>query len=227
MADGRGGSVRFPLRRDRLRAVSGASDNPSSPDARKIEARAAARAARAAAFAAVPDGGARVRERFLAELLPALELAPQAVVAGYIPIRNEIDVLPLVRALMARGCTAAMPCVVGPGTSLLFRRWELGGPLVPRPFGLLEPDEQAPAVEPDLVLAPLLAFDRHGHRLGNGRGYYDRTLAGLRARRTVVVVGIAFAAQEVLSLPIGEHDQRLDWVVTEGAVIRPLDPASD
>lgn len=226
MADGCGGSVRFPFRRGRLRAVSGASDNLPSPDTRKVEARAAARAARAAAFAAVPDGGMRIRERFLVELLPLLGLAPQAVVAGYIPVRNEIDVLPLVRALMGRGHTAAMPCVVGPGAPLLFRRWELGGSLVPRPFGLLEPDEQAPAVEPDLVLAPLLAFDRHGYRLGNGRGYYDRTLAGLRARRPIVAVGLAFAAQEVLSLPIGEHDQRLDWVVTESAVIRPLDPTS-
>lgn len=227
MADGCGGSVRLPFRRDRSCAVSGASDSSPSLLARKIEARAAARAARAAAFAAVPDGGMRMRERFLAELLPTLGLAPQAVVAGYIPVRDEIDALPLVRALMAGGCTAAMPCVVGPGAPLLFRRWDLGGPLMSRPFGLLEPDEQAPAIEPDLVLAPLLAFDRHGYRLGNGRGYYDRTLAGLRARRATVAVGLAFAAQEVVSLPVGEHDQRLDWVVTESAVIRPLDPTFD
>src|SRR5690242_19412551 len=103
MADGCGGSVRFPFRRGRSRAVSGASDNLPPPDARKVEARPAARVARAADFAAVPDGGVRIREQFFSELLPRLGLRPQAVVAGYIPVRNEIDVLPLVRALMARG----------------------------------------------------------------------------------------------------------------------------
>lgn len=202
--------------------VSGERLGSEARDALKVEARAVARTARDAAFAALPDGGSRIRERFLSELLPALDLAPRAVVAGYIPVRSEIDSLPLARALIARGFTAAMPCVVASGEPLLFRRWELGATLMPRPFGLLEPDEQAPAVEPDLLLVPLLAFDRRGHRLGYGRGYYDRTLAALRVHRRIVAIGLAFAAQEMLSLPIGERDQRLDWVVTESAVIHPM-----
>jgi 5-formyltetrahydrofolate cyclo-ligase len=201
--------------------VNAGPDDSRSCDDAKLEARATARAARAAAFAALPDAGARVRDCFIAELLPALGLPDRRTFSAYVPMRDEIDSLPLVRSLIGRGLTAAMPCVVGPGKPLLFRRWDIGAPLADRPFGLLEPMDDAPAVEPELLLVPLLAFDRRGHRLGYGRGYYDRTLASLRARRPIVAVGLAFAAQEMLSLPVGARDQRLDWVVTEQAAIRP------
>jgi len=192
-------------------------------DRAKAEARSVARAARAAACASMPDAGVRVRDRFLTALSPTLGITDGAFVSAYMPVRDELDPRPLLQALVARGMVAAMPCVVGVGTPLLFRQWNTGAALVPRTFGLWEPAADAPVVEPDLLLVPLLAFDRGGHRLGYGRGYYDRTLASLRAQRRIVAVGLAFAAQAMLSLPAGDHDQRLDWIVTEAAVIRPTD----
>jgi 5-formyltetrahydrofolate cyclo-ligase len=199
------------------------ANNPSitSLDRAKVEARAKARVARAAACAAAPDADVRVRDRFLAELLPIVGVTSGAFVSAYMPMRGELDPRPLLQALVERGMVAAMPCVVGNGMPLLFRQWNTGAALVPRAFGLSEPGDDAPVVEPDFLLVPLLAFDRRGHRLGYGRGYYDRTLAALRAQRSIVAVGLAFAAQEVLSLPVGINDQRLDWIVTETALIHP------
>ena len=194
----------------------------SSLDRSKAEARGTARIARAAAFAAAPDAGIPVRDRFMADLLPLIGFQSGACVAAYMPVRDELDARPLLQSLMERGMVAAMPCVVGEGMPLLFRRWNPDAALVSRPFGLLEPSDDASIAEPDLLLVPLLAFDRSGHRLGYGRGYYDRTLAAFRALRSIVAVGLAFAAQEVLSLPAGIHDQRLDWIVTETALIRPI-----
>ena len=197
--------------------------NPTiSPlDSAKADARAKARVVRTAASAAAPHAGERVRDKFIAELLPIVGAKSGAFVAAYMPVRDELDVRPLLQALVERGMIAAMPCVVGGGMPLLFRQWSTGTALVPRAFGLSEPPDDAPVVEPDLLLVPLLAFDRSGHRLGYGRGYYDRTLAALRAQRPIVAVGLAFSAQEVLSLPAGNNDQRLDWIVTETALIRP------
>ena len=203
-----------------MNSASGYS-TPFSSDPAKVEARARARATRAAAFAAAPDAGAKMRERFLSELLPVLALPECAVFSGYIPVRQELDVLPLAHALAERGLTGSLPCVEDAGKPLLFRRWQADGPLVAAGFGLSEPPADAPAIEPDLLLVPLLAFDRRGHRLGYGRGFYDRTLAALRARRAIVAVGLAFAAQEMLSVPTGSDDQRLDWIVTERDVIQP------
>ncbi|MGE5538095.1 MAG: 5-formyltetrahydrofolate cyclo-ligase [Gemmatimonas sp.] len=186
----------------------------------KEHARALARTARAAAYLADPRAGARIRDRFFAELWPLLPKAP-AVVSAYMPIRDELDPRPLMERLHGDGVTVAVPALNGPKLPLAFRRWEPFMTLVPGQLEVPEPTHTAPVVAPDLLLVPLLAFDRRGHRLGYGRGYYDRTLATLRASRTVTAVGLAFAAQEVVSVPAGERDERLDWVLTEAALIRP------
>jgi 5-formyltetrahydrofolate cyclo-ligase len=201
------------------------SADPENPETSVVEAKARARAhahgARAKAFVAAPAAGAHVRDRFLSELLPSLNHRDGVIVAGYIPVRDELDPRPLLFAMEERGYPLAAPSVVGRGAPLVFRRWDVYASLAPGHFGIPEPPPHAPVVEPDLLLVPLLAFDRRGHRLGYGRGYYDRTLAGLRARRPIIAVGLAFAAQEVLSLPISDDDQRLDWIVTEAALIHP------
>jgi len=108
-----------------------------------------------------------------------------------------------------------LPRVVGRGKPLEFHRYEAGAPLVPGEFGLLQPARDWPIVDPDILAVPLLAFDGEGYRVGYGAGFYDRTLAGLRAARDVVAVGFAFAAQEFPEVPHDENDQRLDWIVTE------------
>lgn len=146
---------------------------------------------------------------------------PGAIIAGFWPLPGEIDPRPLMLALAGRGHVLALPLTGARGTPLSFRLFRFGDPLVPGPFGTREPAAQAPTLEPDWLLVPLLAFDRAGNRLGHGAGYYDATLAALRARRRVFALGIAFAAQEVERVPTDDRDERLDAVATEAGVIVP------
>jgi len=128
---------------------------------------------------------------------------------------DELDPLPLLHALAGRGAVCALPAVIGPGRPLAFRRWRPGDALVEARFGLSEPPGTAPPVAPDIVVAPLLAVDRAGRRLGYGGGYYDRTIAALRCRGAVLVVGIGYDVQIRPSVPEGADDRRVDWVVSE------------
>ncbi len=185
----------------------------------KARLRALAKARRAAAAGQGAGAGIAVRDRFLAALAPP----PEAVVSGYWPIGSELDVRPLLSALHERGHAIGLPVVTARGAPLLFRAWRPDASLVPAKFGLQEPPAAAPALIPELLIVPLLAFDRQGHRLGYGGGFYDRTLAGLRARdrggRGTCAVGVGFAAQELGAVPHGAADERLDWVVTEADII--------
>lgn len=147
--------------------------------------------------------------------LPLIPAAARASVAAYAPIGDEADPMPLFEMLAARGHATGLPVTPGERAPLLFRRWQPGDALVPARFGLREPPASAPAFEPDMLLVPLLAFDRAGHRLGYGAGYYDRTLRTLRAKKPILAVGIAYAGQEVEALPAEPHDEKLDWIVTE------------
>ncbi len=187
----------------------------------KRELRRAAKARRAAAHArSGAAAGAPVRDRFAA----AIRLAPGAAVAGYTPIGDEFDVLPLLCHLHHAGHPCALPVVIGRDAPLGFRAGTPDTALQPGPVGVGPPGAAAPAVRPAVVLVPMLAFDRAGHRIGYGAGYYDRTLAGLRGDGAVVAVGVAFADQEVTDLPAGPRDQALDWIVTERAAFRPQGP---
>lgn len=184
----------------------------TEPREAKDAARLRARALRDAV--ADPDVRGRashaVRERVLAEVP-----LPDGAVAGYWPLGSELDILPLLLHFHGAGRVAALP-VSGPrGTPLTFRAWAPDAPLREGRFGIREPADDAPVVVPAVLLVPLLAFDRQGHRLGYGAGYYDRTLAGLRAGGAVLAVGIGFAGQQVASVPHGPYDQPLDWIVTE------------
>jgi 5-formyltetrahydrofolate cyclo-ligase len=150
-----------------------------------------------------------------------LPVGPGAIVSGFMPIKSEINPLPLMQKLAGAGAGArlALPRIVGRGHPLSMRAWAFGAPLTRGQWGIREPAADAPEVDPDILLVPLLAFDRAGYRLGFGAGYYDMTLTALRARKTVVAVGIAFAAQEVSAVPQTERDARLDLVLTEREVI--------
>jgi 5-formyltetrahydrofolate cyclo-ligase len=181
----------------------------------KADLRRRALAARQTAHEADPDAGEQLVAHFPFELL-----APGMVVSAYWPLPGEIDPRPLMVELAARGARLALPVIVGPGQPLIFRAWQAGDALEPRAFGLMEPPERAPELTPDILLVPLLAIDPDGNRLGFGRGYYDRTLAGLRAAGTAVAVGLAYEAQIVAAVPVDEFDQPLDWVVTEARGLR-------
>ncbi len=143
------------------------------------------------------------------------DITPSTVVAGYMPMRNEADPLPLMRALAARGAQLALPAVLARDAPLIFRVWREGDALIAGPFGTRHPVEATPQLVPDFVLVPLAAFDRRGHRIGYGGGYYDRTLAVLRAQKPVVAAGVAFAVQEVETVPASHHDAVLDVVLTD------------
>jgi 5-formyltetrahydrofolate cyclo-ligase len=141
--------------------------------------------------------------------------AAAGVVSGFWPIKDELDIRPLMKELANAGCQLALPVVQGKGKPLLFRAWSPGDALEEGVFGTFQPAVDKPAVEPDALLVPLLACDEEGWRLGYGGGFYDRTLRGLRARRKVTAVGVAFNLQLVAAVPHGPDDQRLDWLLTD------------
>ncbi len=181
--------------------------------AEKAALRAALAAARSQAFAADPQAGERL---LLANPPPA-----GTVVSGYVRFRSEIDPGPLMARLAAAGCVLSLPrtpAARAPG-GLTFHRWAPGEPLETSAFGVREPSADAPVLEPDTLLVPLLGFDRAGGRLGYGAGHYDRTLARLRARKPVTAIGLAYACQEVPLVPTAPTDQRLDGVLTPDGYI--------
>lgn len=138
------------------------------------------------------------------------------VVAGYWPIQGELDPRPLLTELGRRGARCALPAVPGRERPLEFREWAPDDPLVRGEFGTSEPPPDARVIVPELLIVPLLAFDKYGFRLGYGGGYYDRTIRSLRRdTENCLAVGFAYAGQEVDAVPHDETDERLDWVVTE------------
>ncbi len=153
-------------------------------------------------------------EALAARGLP-FELPHGAVVAGYSPIRSEIDPLPLMRKLAAGGAKLALPAVTARGLSLIFRAWSPSERLLLGSLGILEPSPAAAEVVPDVMLVPLAAFDRLGHRIGYGAGYYDYTFSHLRKIKAVAGIGLAFAVQEIKTVPALSHDVALDYVLTE------------
>ncbi|ASM71466.1 MULTISPECIES: 5-formyltetrahydrofolate cyclo-ligase [Roseobacteraceae] len=179
-------------------------------EAQKAAARTAAFARRKAAFAAAAPAACGV----LSELLAGHRGVP---LAGYVPIRTEIDPLPAMAEASAYG-PVGVPVIQGAGLPLQFSVWEPDMLLRDGPFGARVPAADAWMV-PQIVIVPLVAFDRRGGRLGYGGGFYDRTLERLRARGPVLAVGFAFAAQEADALPLEPTDQPLDMIVTEAGVI--------
>jgi len=142
-----------------------------------------------------------------------------AYVSGFMPLKSEINPIPLMRKLAAAGARLALPVVVGRGKPLVLRAFAFGDALACGIWGIREPKPDAPEVFPDVLLVPLLAFDRRGNRIGYGAGYYDLTITALRARQPVLAAGIAFAEQEQTEVPTGPRDARLDLVLTQREVI--------
>jgi 5-formyltetrahydrofolate cyclo-ligase len=148
-----------------------------------------------------------------------IAVAREAIVSGFMPMGSEINPIPLMRKLADLGAQLALPAVAGRGKPLTMRAFAFGETLTPGVWGIREPVPDAPEVFPDIAIVPLLAFDRNGHRIGYGAGYYDMTIAALRARKSIVACGLAFAAQEIPSVPTTPRDVRLDLVLTEREVI--------
>jgi 5-formyltetrahydrofolate cyclo-ligase len=163
-----------------------------------------------------PDDRVRAARKVAASPFPVAVRG--AIVSGFSPINTEFNPIPLMRKLAEAGARLALPQVAGRGNPLCMREWAFGDPLVSGVWGIREPASEAPEVAPDILLVPFLAFDRAGYRLGYGAGYYDLTLAALRARRKVIAIGVGFAAGEVERLPVEAHDQKLDFILTEAGL---------
>ena len=166
-----------------------------------------------------PELRARFTGRLVREGLRLCQLWKPAVVSGFHPIREEPDVLALLTALVAEGFDVALPVIMGRETHLDFRLWRPGEPTALGPMGIPEPLGDAPVVDPDLLFTPLACFDRRGRRIGYGAGFYDRSLARLRAMKPIHAVGVAYGVCEVAAVPYEAHDQLLDAVVTEQETI--------
>ncbi len=144
---------------------------------------------------------------------------PEAILAGYWPIGDEMDVRPALVALDRIGVSVSLPEIVSSQRPLRFRAWRPDEALIAGAHGTFQPLAAVPMMRPDVVLTPLLAFDRQGYRIGWGGGYYDRTLALLRKTGACVAIGAAYAAQEVDAVPRDAYDQPLDWIITEAEAI--------
>ncbi|MCJ2104816.1 5-formyltetrahydrofolate cyclo-ligase [Methylobacterium sp. E-041] len=144
-------------------------------------------------------------------------LAEATLVGAFWPIRSEADPRPLIECLFARGQRVALPKVTPDG--LVFREWRAGETLVAGRFGLSEPRDDLPALDPTALIVPLAAFDRRGQRIGYGRGYYDQAISRLSRSGPVLTIGIAFSVQEIQRVPAEPHDRPLDHLVTEAGFV--------
>lgn len=160
----------------------------------------------------------RAARRIATRALALPELHDLQPVGGYWPIRSEVDPRPILRALARRGRTVALSQILHPHLS--WREWRPGDVLVKGGFGVREPGPDAPQCFPRVLLVPLAAFDRRCHRVGYGKGHFDRSIAELSRHHPVLTIGLAYALQEIEQVPAEAHDQCLDYVVTEDETVR-------
>jgi 5-formyltetrahydrofolate cyclo-ligase len=144
-----------------------------------------------------------------------LTIAPGTIVSGFMPLKSEINPLPLMKVLAGAGAKLALPAIAGRGKPLIMRAYAFGDEFARGQWGIREPKPEQPEVFPDVLLVPLACFDRAGQRIGYGAGYYDMTIHRLRTMKKVVAVGVAFALQEIARVPATDRDERLDLVLTE------------
>jgi len=187
------------------------TDSDQSPEQLKATLRGTAMARRDV----LPPAERMAAALAIAERGLPVDVRPGLIVSGFSPLKSEISPLPLLRRVADAGASLALPVVVGRGQPLVMRAWSFGAPLVAGVWGIREPPADAPELYPDILIVPLLAFDRRGHRIGYGAGYYDLTISGLRTMKPVTAIGIAFAAQEIAAVPATARDARLDLVLTE------------
>ena len=216
--DGYGGSVRlYP------RTGCGVRYNPHilkklipSPDKNTIRIQCLAKRERLNSF------DASVANNALVLRLMDVISATATTVAGYRSIRSEADITGAMRLCLERGQKLCLPIIEAQDKPLFFRRWRMEETLENGRYGIEVPPINAPTAKPDVILVPLVAFDRSLHRLGYGAGYYDRTISALRAQeKTVQIIGVAYSMQETDAIPVDEFDQKLDVIVTEKEVIIP------
>jgi len=186
-----------------------------SLDEHKQAFRITAKAKRLQAFQDQPQAGVEIAKT----ISEVLKLPANSKVSVFWPLAEELDTLPILHALHTAGHQVLLPIMQGAGKPLLFGCWAPGDQLVEAAFKTLEPSPEQARMTPDVMLCPLLAFDRKGYRMGYGGGFYDRSIAQIKAQGELCTIGIAFAAQEVDNIIIGEFDEPLHMIITEQEII--------
>ena len=200
---------------DRVSLQQSANNREASLAQRKASLRAKASALRREVW---PNSGAQARHALIEKAAPFFAAREVSAAAGYFPIREELDPLPLLDALHKSGWRTGLPAIT-PGPDLTFREWTLGLPLERGKFKLKQPAAASPELSPDIVLVPLLAFDKRGNRLGYGAGYYDAALRRLRRHGPVTAIGIGFDEQEFPEIPQEPQDEPMDMILTPSRLI--------
>ncbi len=184
-----------------------------------IDALAAAKSAlrkavlvRRAAIAA--EAAELVTDAVAGRMMDLLHRWPVGAISVFRSFGDEIGTGPLLVRLDTAGYRIGLPIVIGKGKPLVFRQWRPGDAMASGPYGIEQPLETAPEIEPDIVIVPMAAFDVRGYRAGYGGGFYDRSLEALRAKQPILAIGLAYDEQEVEAVPRGPFDARLDHLVT-------------
>ena len=164
---------------------------------------------------ALPSDQRAAAARTIAARAFPVDVQSGTIVSGFMPLKSEINPLPLLRKLAEAGAQLALPAIAGRGKPLIMRAYNFGDKFARGQCGIREPMPDAPEVKPDILIVPLAAFDRAGHRIGYGAGHYDYSFAHLRKTKAIIGIGLAFAAQEIESVPALAHDVALDFVLTE------------
>ncbi len=183
------------------------------------QTKAALRTAALALRDALPTAERQAAAEAIAARTFPVAVTPGIIICGFSPMKTEINPIPLMCNLADAGAQLALPAIAGRGKPLIMRAWHFGAPLKAGQWGIREPMPEAGEVAPDILIVPLACFDRAGHRIGYGAGYYDMTINALRAKKKIVAIGIGFAAQEIVKVPATERDARLDLVLTEREII--------
>ncbi len=147
-------------------------------------------------------------------MMALLNRWPVGTISAFRSFGDEIGTGPLLAALDVAGYRIGLPIVIGKGKPLVFRQWRRGDAMASGPYGIEQPLETAPAIEPGILIVPMAAFDAQGYRIGYGGGFYDRSLEALRAKKPILAIGLAYEEQEVEAVPRGPYDARLDHLVT-------------
>lgn len=158
-------------------------------------------------------------QAILDNLISTAIIPSKAIIGSYWPVKSEADVRPLLSYFYEQGHVCALPVVQAPKKPLLFREWRPGNLLVSGIYNIFTPDETAVLVIPTVLFVPVLGFDSHGHRLGHGEGYYDRTLENLRTHHHITAIGIAFDCQEIEAIPSLDHDEPMNYIITPTRII--------
>ncbi len=140
------------------------------------------------------------------------------IIGGYYPVNHEVDDLKILEEFSKKNIKISLP-VIKKNFKMNFVECSLSSVFVINKYGIPEPSE-GKIVYPDILFVPLVAFDKKLNRLGYGAGFYDRIIEYLRKKKKIITIGLAFNFQEIYSLPVSRHDQKLDYIFTNNKILK-------